>query len=258
MRITWPLDPSVYLGLVVLLLGYAWLARERLDNTARPLYFLAGVMTLWIALETPVDTTGDRYLQSVHMFQHVLLSFVAPPLLVLGLSPAMAGLLVRRIPLLGGLCRPILAQTIAAAVMVFWHLPGPYDLTELDERVHILEHLTMMVAGVFLWWPLLEASGSTLRTPLHEGARLAYALVATLPQDGIALVLQFSGHVFYSAYASGPIIIAGWTPVIDQNVAGVVLQLAGKVSFVILGIVLLYRWIEREQPAQPEELHPAR
>lgn len=257
MSITWPFDLSVYLGLVALLLGYARLARERLDSASRPLYFLAGVVTLWIALETPIDSTGDRYLQSVHMFQHVLLSFVAPPLLVLGLSRPMAGWLTRRAPLLRRACEALPAQVIAASVMIFWHLPGPYDLTEMQDSVHILEHLSMIGAGVLLWWPLLEGSGTTLQTPLHDGTKLAYALVATLPQDGIALVLQFSRHVFYSAYVNGPVLSAGWGPVIDQNVAGVVLQLAGKVSFVILAIILLYRWIEREQPTQPEELHPA-
>ena len=45
---------------------------------------------MWVALETPIDTIGDRYLDSVHMLQHVLLGFVGPPLLLLGLSREMA------------------------------------------------------------------------------------------------------------------------------------------------------------------------
>ena len=50
-------------------------------------YYLMGLFTLWVALETPIDPISDYYLDSVHMLQHVLLAFVAPPLLLLGLSP---------------------------------------------------------------------------------------------------------------------------------------------------------------------------
>src|SRR5437762_14390655 len=91
-HISWPLDPTVYAGLLVLFFGHAWLARGAADARRRhTVYFLAGLFTVWLALETPIDTISDYYLDSVHMLQHVLLAFVAPPLMLLGLSPAMAG-----------------------------------------------------------------------------------------------------------------------------------------------------------------------
>jgi len=52
-------------------------------------------VTSWFALETPVDTISDYYLDSVHMLQHVMLGFVAPPLMLLGLSPQMVERIVR-------------------------------------------------------------------------------------------------------------------------------------------------------------------
>src|SRR5260370_19848328 len=92
----WPLDSTVDAGLVALFLGHAWLAR-RADDAQRKhtFYFGLGLVTLWVALETPIDTISDHYLDSVHMLQHVLLGFVAPPLMLLRLSPKMAGLLLR-------------------------------------------------------------------------------------------------------------------------------------------------------------------
>src|ERR1700716_3389956 len=110
MTITWPFDPTVYAGLVGLLLGYGWLARERLDRDRRPLLFLLGVATLWVALESPIDTVGEQYLGSVHMIQHVMLGMIAPPLLLLGLSPRMARLLLARVPGLRWATRPVAAQ----------------------------------------------------------------------------------------------------------------------------------------------------
>src|SRR4030081_786287 len=92
----WPLDPTVYLGLVVLYLGHAWLARATADfERKHSLYFGLGLLTIGVALEPPIDTIADHYLDTVHMLQHVLLGFVAPPLMLLGLSPRMAGWLAR-------------------------------------------------------------------------------------------------------------------------------------------------------------------
>ena len=79
--IGWPVDLSVYAGLVVLFLGHAWLAGKVTDAERKhTLYFGLGLVILWFALETPIDTISDYYLDSVHMLQHVLLGFVAPPL----------------------------------------------------------------------------------------------------------------------------------------------------------------------------------
>ena len=83
---SWPLDPTVYAGLVALYLGHAWLARGVADvRRLHSFYFGLGLLTIWLALETPIDTMADHYLDSVHMLQHVLLGFVAPPLMLLSL-----------------------------------------------------------------------------------------------------------------------------------------------------------------------------
>src|SRR6195256_555891 len=108
----WPLDPTVYLGLVVLYLGHAWLARAAADfERKHSLYFGLGLLTIWAALETPIDTIADHYLDSVHMLQHVLLGFVAPPLMLLGLSPSMVRRLAR-IPGIRAATEPIPAQLV--------------------------------------------------------------------------------------------------------------------------------------------------
>src|SRR5437879_10162052 len=91
----WPFDPSVYAGLLLLFLGHAWLARDRDLPRISSLYFGLGLVSIWIALETPLEVLADSYLDSAHMLQHVLIGVVAPPLLLLGLNREMAGVLVR-------------------------------------------------------------------------------------------------------------------------------------------------------------------
>src|SRR4029077_16294922 len=157
---TWPFDPTVYLGLLALFFGHAWLARRADDAEPRhTLYFGLGLLSLWVALETPVDTISDRYLDSVHMFQHVLLGFIAPPLMLLGLSAGMAARLAA-VPLIRVVTEPVPAQVIAGGVMVIWHLPALYDATLHSESLHVVEHLTFIAAGVVLFWPVLRITSA--------------------------------------------------------------------------------------------------
>ena len=247
--IPWPLDPTVYAGLLVLYFGYAFLARSVPDAQPRhTAYFLLGLFVMWLALETPIDTISDRYLDSVHMLQHVLLAFVAPPLLLLGLSRGMVAKLIR-VPGLLATTEPIPAQVIAGVVMVGWHVPFLYNLTLHNEAVHVLEHLMFIASGVILYWPMIDVTSAFARWQMSPGAKLVYMFIATLPQDAVALALLFSRVTFYPFYAAAPRLIPGFTAVIDQTIAGAVLMIFGKVTLGVAAAVIFFRWFGAEQAA---------
>jgi putative membrane protein len=234
---------------VVLFLGHAWLASRVLDATRKhTLYFGLGLLTLWVALETPIDVISDHYLDSVHMLQHVLLGFVAPPLMLLGLSPGMVARLIR-VPGLQSITEPVPAQVIAGLVMIVWHLPPLYDATLASESLHIVEHLMFIAGGVLLYWPIIETTSAAARWTMSPGAKLLYMLVATLPQDGIALALLFSRVPFYDFYSHVPRLYAPLTPLIDQTLAGAVLMIMGKATLSIAAIAIFFRWFGGEHAA---------
>jgi cytochrome c oxidase assembly factor CtaG len=227
-------------------MGHAWLARGSRDAERKhSLYFGLGLLTLWVALETPLDTISDHYLDSAHMLQHVLLGFAAPPMLLLGLSPGMVAKLVA-VPGVRAVTEPVPAQLIAGAVMVGWHLPSFYDATLHSESLHVVEHLMFIGAGVVMYWPMLQATSAKARWQLSPGAKLLYMLVATLPQDGVALALLFSRVPFYEFYTHVPRLVPSLTPLIDQTVAGAVLMILGKATLAVAGIVVFFRWFGTE------------
>lgn len=247
--IGWPFDPTVYAGLLALCAGYAWLARAAGGTRRRHwIYFGLGAFTLWVALESPVDTIGDQYLESVHMLQHVLLGFVAPPLMLLGLTPRMAARAVR-VSWLRAITEPIPAQLIAGIVMVGWHIPALYGATLHDEGLHVFEHLTFIAGGILLYWPLLDATSAHAHWRMSPGVGLVYMLIATLPQDGVALALIFSRVPFYEFYTHVPRLIPGFTPLIDQTIAGAVLMILGKATLALVALVVFFRWFGAEQRA---------
>jgi len=245
--VTWPFDLTVYAGLLVLFFGHAWLARSAPDAGRRhTVYFLAGLATLWIALETPIDTISDGYLDSVHMLQHVLLAFVAPPLMLLGLSTSMAARLAT-IPGVRAVTEPIPAQVLSAGVMIAWHLPPLYDATLYNEELHVVEHLMFIASGLLLFWPIIDSTSGQARWRMSPGAKLVYMLLATIPQDGVALALIFSREPFYEFYTRVPRLIDGFTPLIDQTIAGAVLMIFGKVTLAIAVLVVFFRWFGAER-----------
>ena len=245
----WPFDPTVYLGLMLLFLGHAWLARGAPDLERKHyLYFGLGLLTMWVALESPIDTIADHYLDSVHMLQHVLLGFVAPPFLLLGLSPSMVGRLVR-VPGIRALTEPIPAQLIAGVVMIAWHVPVLYDATLYSEPLHVAEHLTFIAAGLLLYWPMLKATSAYAKWQMSPGARLLYILVATLPQDAVALALIFSRVPFYEYYTHAPRLVASLTPLVDQTVAGAVLMIFGKATMVVAALAIFIEWFSDDRRA---------
>ena len=248
--IYWPFDPTVYAGLVVLYFGHAVLARNAPDAERKhTLYFGLGLLILWAALETPIDVISDYYLDSVHMLQHVLLAYVAPPLMLLGLSRGMVAQIVR-VPGVRAVTEPIPAQVIAGLVMIVWHLPPLYDATLYNEGLHVLEHVMFIASGLVLFWPVIDATSSFSRWNMSPGAKLVHMLIATLPQDGVALPLIFSRVPFYEYYTHAPRLIDGFTAAIDQTIAGAVLMVFGKVTMAVAALVVFYRWFGEEHQAE--------
>lgn len=252
MTIVWPWDPTVLFGLVALSFGYAWLARYTNAPRRNALSFGIGLLVIWVALETPLDSLADDYLQSAHMAQHMLLMTVAPPFLLLGLTTPMAAVLLR-IPGLRPLTEPVPAQLVYAAVMIGWHIPALYSLALRDPSVHVAEHLAFLAAGTLFWWPVIRATGAHSRWRLDEPAVVLYLLVGMLPMMAVSLPLQFSRQLFYPFYASAPRIVPSISPVLDQTIAGAVMMLMEMVATGIEAVIVICRWLGEAVRADLEE-----
>ena len=244
--ISWPFDLSVYAGLVALLIVYIVLERGESPGAWRLASAAAGLLTIWAALETPLDGLGDRYLQSAHMAQHMLLMAFAPPLLLLGLTPRGAGRMYRALGPLRALLRPLPALVIYSAAVVGWHVPAAYDLGVTNDTVHIAEHVTFLAAGLAFSWQVVPATSGAGRRALAEAWKIVYMFAGALPMMAVALPLQFSHQVFYAPYLAAPRINSFLTPVVDQNVAGAVMMTMDMGAMLVAAVVILFRWLGRE------------
>ena len=124
---SWHLEPTILggaliaLGLYVFSLNLAGPAPER----KRVLLFGLGAGVMLLSLVSPLDAAAHRLL-SMHMLQHVALTTVGPPLLLLGLQPASLRFLLRPGRLNQAarlLTSPVLAGTLFILNMWLWHVP---------------------------------------------------------------------------------------------------------------------------------------
>ncbi len=221
---SWTWEPTVLAGVLALGGGYAWLLRGGSPGSwsamAR-IYFLAGLLTLFLALASPIDVGGDRYLFSLHMLQHLLLAMIVPPLLLLGLPDVFHAFdRVRVSPLLGNIG--------FNAVLTVWHLPFLYEATLRNQPLHVLEHLSFLGAGVLFWWPIMVPAGR--RFAMSAIGKIAYLGFAGVPPTILGLAFILSPAVIYPFYAAAPR-VTPLSPLDDQLVAGLIMFGLGNLIY---------------------------
>jgi cytochrome c oxidase assembly factor CtaG len=243
MTVSWPTYGLVAAGVLYFVGGRSAVAARRWRGAA----FYAGLLTLLVAIDSPVDTYADRRFW-VHMTQHVLLMMVAPPLLLLGRPwprlirpfPRSVRLPVARSVLAGSTLAPVrtagrfVASPLPAfvafnATLLAWHVPALYDLTIRNSTVHELEHALFFGTALLLWTHLLPGS----RT-LSPGARVAYGTAALLVSWVLAIVLGLATHPLYGAYPS----------LTDQQLAAGIMWVPGSIPFCVALFVAAYRWLD--------------
>jgi cytochrome c oxidase assembly factor CtaG len=193
--------------------------RGRPVPTPRRAAFAAGLLTLFVALASPIDTIGEERLFSVHMVQHLLIGDVGALLLVLGLDgrllrPLLRYRLVHRLRVLA---HPLVALPLWAANFVVWHLPALFDAALRNDAVHALQHTLFLALGMLLWAALLEP----LPGPAWFTApwKIPYVLGMWLVMLALSQVFIWSSRVYYAPYTHDAT-LWGLSHLADQKAGG--------------------------------------
>ncbi len=251
-------------ALVLVLLGGYWLALRQWGprhvtpgeppaTRGQVISWVLGVLTLLVAADWPVHELGEERLLSVHMVQHLLMSLVAPPLLLAGipgwllralLHPRWAFAVVR------GLSRPLIALLLFNAFIAVSHWPALVDLALRSELAHLGLHTALVITALLMWMPVLSpvVEIPRLRYPGQMLYLFAQSIVPTVP----ASFLTFADSPIYPFYGlAAPLL--GVDAVTDQRVAGLIMKLVGGLILWGFIAVLFFKWHNQEELGGTDE-----
>lgn len=265
----WHAHPDVLIGLAILegayLLGVGPIRqRYNLADSVDPQQvatFTIGVLVIFFSLLSPLHILSDQYLFSAHMLQHVLLTLVAPPLLIIGTPDWLIRRMLRpdwafitaRITL-----HPVVAVVLFNVVFSVWHLPALYELSVTSRSVHIGEHLLFIATAMIMWWPLMSTMPELPR--LSYPLQMVYLFVMSLAQIIVFGAITFAPEPLYEWYVNAPRI---WSQsaLADQQIGAVIMKVGGGLLFITLMIIAFFRWYgaeQRKEKAEAAELGIAR
>jgi putative copper resistance protein D len=231
--------------------------------------WLLGLLAIVVALDSGIERY-DTTLFSVHMVQHLLLTLVAPPLLLYAgpitlllrasspetrrrwIMPVLHSRIVR------WLSFPVVAWILFAAVMWGSHFSPLFDVALENELVHRLEHALFLAAALLFWWPVVGTDPSPWR--MKPGAKVLYVGLQMPQNTFLAVAIAFAATPLYRHYATT---VRAWgpTPLEDQQVAGGIMWLGGDVAFLAALIMLIAVWMrqeERRSVGEDRRLEPER
>jgi putative membrane protein len=222
---------------------------ERPATRGQVACFLIGVATLWLAADWPVHELAEERRISVHMIQHLLMSLVAPPLLLAGTPGWLLRSLLRPRWLLATVrqfARPILALLLFNGWIAISHWPALLGLGLRSEPVHFGMHAVLVSTALLMWMPVLSPMVEIprLRYPGQMLYLFAQSIVPTVP----ASFLTFADTPLYPFYAVAGQLF-GIDAVVDQRIAGLIMKLLG--GLILWGWIaaLFFRWNRDEELA---------
>jgi putative membrane protein len=231
------------------------IATSRPVPAGRRLAFSSGVLVMLLALATPLDTIGDTYLFTAHMVQHLLLTLVAAPLLLVG-TPGWLLRLVLHATRLTGFVRwarhPLVAFFGFNVIFALAHVPSFYELTLTNEPLHALEHLVFLGTAMLMWMPVVSPVPE-ISAPYPPMAQVLYLFLQTVPASLLGALLTATGSAYYSTYVLAPRIVA-LSPLEDQQLGGLLMWVGGGLFFLLATGVVFFAWASREEAANRRPL----
>jgi putative membrane protein len=225
-------------------------------NRARA--FAAAVATLFIALISPVAALGETIFTG-HMVQHILLTMVVAPLLVVADVGTVAlwafgrtyrkrigGAVLAVSPAWRFVTRPLVAWTVHVATLVFWHTPAAYQAAVESHSLHAIEHASFIATAIPFWWNLVAPLP---RRRLHFGGAVIYLFGAALAGALMGAAITMARAPWYPVHGRGAF-LWGLTALEDQRLAGLVMWVpAGIIYLMVLVPIALPALRQRPNPA---------
>ena len=210
--------------------------------------FHLGVVVAYIAVGSPLDQIGEAFLFSAHMLQHMLLIYVAAPLIVLGLPPELTDPFLEARPRLLKVARFLVHPLVAGLIFNFnfsvWHFPELYEAALRDRTLHIIEHWMMFLPALLMVWPLVSRSRVLPR--ISFGGAMIYCFALMIADLPIWAVLIFGEHPIYETYRLAPR-ITSLSATADMILGASIMKGFNEVFALVNMALAFFLWYKRDR-----------
>ncbi len=208
---------------------------EVVVTTRQKWFFVFTMVMLWGASDWPVHDIGEQYLYSVHMFQHMILAYLLPPLALLSMPEWLLRLIVgqgRGYKFVRFMSKPAVAGVLFNLTVMVTHIPGVVNTSTQSGVLHYSIHFLLVMSALLMWMPVL---GPFKELHISYPARMGYLFLQSIVPTVPAGWLTFAEGPVYKHY-NVPVRVWGLTVANDQQIAGAIMKVGG--SFYLWGIII--------------------
>jgi putative membrane protein len=241
--------PEVWLLVVAVLFSYIYAVRVLgpavvkngpAITTKKRNAFIAGVLLLWLASDWPVHDIAEEYLYSMHMFQHMVLSYFMPPLILLAIPKWMFDAVLgagRVRKTFNWLAKPVIAGVLFNAIVMITHIPQIVNRSVSNAPLHYSMHVLLIVTALLVWVPIC---GPDRKLHLQSGGKMIYLFLMSVVPTVPAAWLTFAEGAVYKHYDTA-VRVWGLSVTTDQQIAGAIMKTGGAIFLWSIVVFLFFK-----------------
>lgn len=202
--------------------------------------FVAGILLLWLGSDWPVHDLSEEYLYSMHMFQHMVLSYFMPPLVLLAIPKWMFDAVFgsgKARSAINWLAKPVVAGVAFNVVVMVTHIPALVNQSVTNGPLHYSLHILLVVTALLVWLPIC---GPDIQRQLQPGGKMIYLFLMSVVPTVPAAWLTFAEGAVYKHYDIA-VRVWGLSVTTDQQIAGAIMKTGGAVFLWSIVVFLFFK-----------------
>lgn len=242
--------PEVWLLIIGLVVAFVYTVRVlgprvapegKIISRRQITTFTVMILLLWLASDWPMHDIAEEYLYSVHMVQHMVISYIVPPLALLATPEWLFRLLIgkgRTYKVVRFLTRPVVGVLVYNITLMITHIPQIVNRSAAGGPLHYSLHVLIVTTSLMFWVPVC---GPIREWRMSDGAKMIYlfgtSLIPTIPAGW----LTFAEGAVYKHYDT-IVRVGGISVLSDQQAAGGIMKLGGST---LMWAIIIYIFFKR-------------
>ncbi|MEY2627744.1 MAG: hypothetical protein RJB08_1503 [Actinomycetota bacterium] len=245
--------PEVWLLVAFLIGAYIYVVRvlgPQVSHVEQPVTrknivaFVAAIVLLWIGSDWPLHDLAEEYLYSMHMLQHMVLSYFVPPLALLATPEWLFRAIIgegRAYRVVRWMSKPVIAGVLFNVVVMITHIPGLVNRSAENSPLHYSLHVILVSTAILMWIPIC---GPAREFHMGYAGKMIYLFLMSVVPTVPAAWLTFAEGTVYKHY-NIPIRVWGVSVETDQQLAGAIMKTGGAIYLWTIVIYMFFRRFAR-------------